>query len=427
MPNWLRGETLQLEIGKTQCEGTVFLNGHRLEGVCRGNIPLRADVTNLLKLEGENELIVLERGDIALAREDYVDRYTPDAWIENDGHRDYPPTDGNLACGLGFVWLRALPAVRVWQTLVVPDVDRGEVIVFNRVQNTRNTPVTVELRYTVAQEGKDVAEAVPSQTLTLNPGEVREVKAVGKGQGLRTYTPAHPVLAKLSTSIVENGKTLDVQDVRFGYRTVKVKGSGLTLNGKPVTFLGTGPHGGLGYDLFERENGTTVSRMLEMEIDELDEIGRFHYPFASISWPAGEWDLLNNDRYWQRDREQGVEQVWLHGSRPSTIGFDLSNECYLYACYSVGREGQTKLGERFFSVAQEIRKRVWPGFWFFSDGNGSLGNRLDFTSWHYINQSAWSYDYGYGSGVNQEVPQGARRCRLIRSRLLLPKRRSQPA
>ena len=76
---WLRGETLQLEIGKTQCEGTVFLNGHRLEGVCRGNIPLCADVTNLLKLEGENELIVFERGDIALAREDYVDRYTPDA------------------------------------------------------------------------------------------------------------------------------------------------------------------------------------------------------------------------------------------------------------------------------------------------------------------------------------------------------------
>ena len=79
----------------------MFLNGHRLEGVCRGNIPLRADVTNLLKLDGENELIVLERGDIALAREDYVDRYTPDAWIENDAHRDYPPTDGNLACGLG--------------------------------------------------------------------------------------------------------------------------------------------------------------------------------------------------------------------------------------------------------------------------------------------------------------------------------------
>ena len=72
---------------------------------------------------------------------------------------------------------------------------------------------------------------------------------------------------------------------------------------------------------------------------------------------------------------------------------------------SVG-EGQTKLGERFFSVAQEIRKRVWPEFWFFSDGNGSLGNRLDFTSWHYINQSAWSYDYGYGSGVNQEAHKG---------------------
>jgi len=38
------------------------------------------------------------------------------------------------------------------------------------------------------------------------------------------------------------------------------------------------------------------------------------------------------------------------------------------------------MGERFFSVAQEIRNRVWPDFWFLSDGNESLGNRLKYTS-----------------------------------------------
>ena len=427
VPKWLRGQTLGLEIGKAYREGTVFLNGHKLEGVCRGNIALRADVTKFLKLDGENELIVLVRADVALAREDYVDRYTPDAWIENDAHRDYPPTDDNIAAGLAYVWLRAMPAVRVRQTLVVPDVDRGEVIVFNRVENTRDTAVTVELRYSFAQEGNDVAGvAVPPQTLTLQPGEVKEAKAVGnvapirgkgildslfgpKGanekKGLQQYTPAHPVLTKLATSVLENGKALDVQESRFGYRTVKVKGAGLTLNGKPVTFLGTGPQGGAGHDVFERENGTTVSRCPPLEMDEMDEIGRFHYPYASMSWPAAEWELLNNDRYWKRDQEQGVEQVWVHGSRPSTIGFDLSNECYNYACYSVGGEGQSKLGERFFGVKKEIDKRVWPEFWFLSDGNSSLGNRINHTSWHYLNHG-WAAGYQYGTGVNQDAHKG---------------------
>ena len=425
-PKWLRGQTLQLEIGKAYREGTAFLNGHKLEGVCRGNIPLFADVTGLLKLDGENELVILVRADVALAREDYIDRYTPDAWIENDAHRDFPPTDDNIAAGLGYVWLRALPAVRVRQTLVVPDVDHGEVIVFNRVQNTRDTAVTVELQYSFAQEGKAISNAtVPSRTVTLKPGEIVEVKSVGKvtpprGAGflglgrlfepksekekncLQPYTPAQPILTQLATSILENGKALDVQEVRFGYRTVKVKGAGLTLNGQPVTFLGTGPEG---IDLFEGEDGTTVSRCAPLQMDEMDEIGRFHYPYASMSWPAAEWELLNNDRYWQRDQDQGVEQVWIHGSRPSTIGFNLSNECYNYACYSVGGEGQSKLGERFHQVKNAIDQRVWPDFWFLSDGNESLGNRISYTSWHYLNHG-WAGGYQYGTGVNQDAHKG---------------------
>jgi len=52
-------------------------------------------------------------------------------------------------------------------------------------------------------------------------------------------------------------------------------------------------------------DGTTVSRCLPLEVEALDEVGRFYYPYDSNSWPAAEWELLNNDRYWQRDREQG--------------------------------------------------------------------------------------------------------------------------
>ena len=399
VPAWLRGETFQLDVGRAYREGTVFLNGKRLNGVCRGCIAFRPDVTGLLKLDGENELVILVRGDIALEREDYVDRYNPDAWIENDAHKDYPMTDENVACALGSVWLRALPAVRVRQTLVVPDVENDKLLVFSRVENVRNVPCTVELRYAVFQEGKPVADAaIPAQTVSLKPGEIAEIKVVGRGKGLRPYTPAQPVLTKLSTSVVENGAAVDMEETRFGYRTVKVKGSGLTFNGQPITFLGTGPNI---CPMLGGEDGTTIARCSPPR-DYIDEVGVFHYPYVTSTWPGAEWELLNNDRYWRRDRQQGVEQVWLDGSRPSCVGWDITNECYLYACYSVGGEGQSKFGERLFSVAEEVRKRIWPDFWFLSDGNGNLGHRLNFTSWHYMNQG-WSSGYDDGSRVNHEA------------------------
>ena len=207
-----------VEIGKAFRQGVAFINGQRVPGVCYGAIPLRADVTGLLKLDGENELTVMTLGEICLSREDYVDRYNPDAWIENDGHRDYPPTDDNIGAGLAGVWLRRCPEVRVRQTLVIPDVDKGQVIVFNRVENRSKDPCTVELRYAMSQQGKEVPQAtVPSQSVTLKPGEIVEVKSVGNGQGLRPYTPASPVLTKLATTVTEKGlfskKVLDVEEI----------------------------------------------------------------------------------------------------------------------------------------------------------------------------------------------------------------------
>ena len=44
VPAWLRGEAFQLDVGTTFREGTVFLNGKRLEGVAgEGAFPARCD------------------------------------------------------------------------------------------------------------------------------------------------------------------------------------------------------------------------------------------------------------------------------------------------------------------------------------------------------------------------------------------------
>ena len=359
-------------------------------------------MTGLLKLDGENELMVLVRGDIALAREDYVDRYNPDAWIENDAHRDYPPTDENVACALGSVWLRALPAVRVRQTLVVPDVENDKLLVFSRVQNMRNAPCTVELRYAVSQEGKAVADAaIPAQTVSLKPGEIGGNQGRGNGQGLAAVHagPAGPGEAVHQ----RRGKRrrLDVEETRFGYRTVKVKGSGLTLNGQPVTFLGTGPN----ICPAARRRGRHDDCPLPPPLDYIDEVGRVplslrHQHLAGRRvGTAQQRPLLA-----ARPRSRPSRRFGSHGSHPSCVGWDITNECYLYACYSVGGEGQIEV--RRAAVFRRRRKSASESGRISGSSPTAMGTWAtgsNFTSWHYMNQG-WSSGYGDG---DRRQPRGA--------------------
>ena len=92
----------------------------------------------------------------------------------------------------------------------------------------------------------------------------------------------NPVLACLSTSVVlENG----------GIQDTTVRGSAIVASPcKPPPdpqrptghFLGTGPNV---YPQLESEEGTTIARM-PPPLDYIDELGVFHYPYLTNTWPG---------------------------------------------------------------------------------------------------------------------------------------------
>jgi len=85
--------------------------------------------------------------------DDYVDKYDPANGREFDAKQEYAGATVNES-NLSSVALLAMPDVRIRQTLVVPDVEQGSLLVLTRVENCRQTPCTVELRYQAFQEGK---------------------------------------------------------------------------------------------------------------------------------------------------------------------------------------------------------------------------------------------------------------------------------
>ncbi len=301
-PDWMKGETFQIALemgGDMAPEATVFLNGRRMERTWGdGFFSSFSDVTSAIHRQGENELVILVRGPISTKKDAYVDLYNPDNYQENVRQQDFPGDPYNSG-GMGSVHLVTTPAVRVRQTLVIPDVEKGSLAVLSRIENHRDQPCTVELGYQVFQEGKLVKDAViPSQTVSLKAGEVAEVRAGGQGKGLRPYTSVDPVMARLVTTLRVNGVAADAQGQRFGYRTVKVKDGSLNLNGQPLSVSGL-TCCEAGQRFFERENGIRLRRswhLDRMATDLWSELGIFSNPLVPYT-SVESWEQLTTKSY----------------------------------------------------------------------------------------------------------------------------------
>ncbi len=381
VPAWMKGQRYLLEITQAQSEATIFLNGQRV-GYGVGALPVVTDLTKALKPGVPNELVICVRGAIATMKPDYVDQYDPENWKAAQEQEAVYHDDYGQPC-IKSVFLRAVPEVRVKQNLVVSDAQQGTLHIMTRVENSGDSPRQVTLHFEVFQNGKAVALAITGKTVPVAAGAVAEVSVDSPAGDLAQWTPRNPVLAKMVTTVLEDGKVLDTFDRRFGYRDLKIKGTGFVLNGKPARFFAA-CNGLAATDIYERDTGIDLDRGNGNDQDLWDEIG-LPYLFTVWNCASNTWPKLNNTGYWDSWRHFVLETVWDEGSRGGVVGWDISCESF-YTLYTSGKEGQEKCFEWLYSAAQDMRKKVWPYYFCMADGDGCLGGRLDYASYHYWNQ-----------------------------------------
>ena len=382
VPEWMRGRNVVVDVSQAICEGTIFVNGKRVGYGVGGNLPFGADVTDALDWEGENELVICVRNAIALVSPDYVDQFDPANSRVVEENQDVYGAPRNAAC-LNSVFLRTMPPVRVKQALVFSDVGNGRVRVMARVENRSGRERTVAAAFRVMQEGRPCSAAIPPRTLTVPDGAVVEIESSGTAGDLEPYTARTPVLAKLIMTLSSDGKALDTFEQRFGYRSLQVDGLLFDFNGEPAKLLGAFSR--RAHNHYEGDDGITVSRDDYGGLALLDEIGTLHYKWVGLGW-AQRWKKLRNEKFWESIRRNAVETVWEFGAHPCIVGWSISNESYHYAQFSSGGEGQEKHGELIYSIAQTLRDTFKAPLWCIADGDEDLGGRLDFCSFHYLNQ-----------------------------------------
>jgi hypothetical protein len=199
-------------------EATAWLNGHKLGDHRGGYDGFTFDVTEILRGEGEQELV--------------VGVFDPtDAGTQPRGKQVrkpegimYTPTTGIWQT----VWLEPVPKTPVESLKIVPDVDGGKVSVTVRVVETKAKLPRVRL--TALDGDKAVG------TVTGDVNKALEVPV----PSAKLWRPEQPFLYDLRVETLDGEKVVDSVQSYFGMRKIEVappEGKGqprVLLNGKPL-------------------------------------------------------------------------------------------------------------------------------------------------------------------------------------------------
>jgi beta-galactosidase/beta-glucuronidase len=194
-----KGQRVLLHFEAVNWETKAWLNGHEL-GVHQGGYDrFSFDITDALKPDGEQELMVLVVN-------------PTDAGSQPRGKQMLHPKEPFFHASSGIwqtVWLEPVPAVSIESLKLVPDIDAGElkVTAFARGETNHLTVEAVAL-----DGGKEIGRAT---------GAVGESFKIAIPNA-KLWSPENPFLYDLKITLSCDGKAVDEVKTYFGMRKISV-------------------------------------------------------------------------------------------------------------------------------------------------------------------------------------------------------------
>jgi hypothetical protein len=217
VPRGWAGSRVLLHFGAVDWEATVWVNGKSLGKHRGGYDPFDFDVTDALKAEGPQELVVgvfdpTDGGDQPRGKQ-----------VRKPGGIFYTPCTGIWQT----VWIEPVPAARIVDLHIVPDVDAK--------------CVRVTVLGTPEAAGREVRAGIPDAS-TEHRGKVGEPIVIPV-ESPRLWSPGSPFLYDLGVVLMDGDKPVDGVKSYFGLRKIEVAADGgvqkLLLNGKFLFQIGT--------------------------------------------------------------------------------------------------------------------------------------------------------------------------------------------
>ena len=241
----------------------VWVNGKHA-GVHEGSeTPFDIDVTDLLKGDGKNLLVVRVLNPTYEPIDGISLKDTP------SGAKQYPFT-GNAAYNsggiIGDVEMLIVSSVRISNLHLVPDWKTGKVKIKTTVINAGKIQLSSLLTFKVTElRGGSVITATNSKQV-FNPGN-NSIELDIDIPNFKLWCPEDPVLYHFEAS-VQALESIDVSSVHFGFRDFRFENGYFRLNGKRIFLKGTNfsTHYPVGFTvpLYEEMLRTDVVNMKSM-------------------------------------------------------------------------------------------------------------------------------------------------------------------
>jgi beta-galactosidase len=320
-----KGKRVLVQFDGVYMNADVFLNGKPIGNHPYGYTSFYYDLTDDLNFGGDNVLAVE---------------------VKNEG------TNSRWYSGSGIyrhVWLKIIPAVHLanWGTFVSSAKVSGSSAVVNvktKLVNDSKSAASIQVvTHILAPKGGEVAKV--ESTLTLQPGDQKEVAGATTLKNPALWALENPALYSAVTEVLQDGKLIQQEQTPFGIRDISfdVK-EGFKLNGKAMKLKGgcihndNGPLGAVAYDRAEerkvellKASGYNAIRCSHNPpspafLEACDRLGMLVIDESFDMWNIGknpyDYHLYFKD-WWQKDIESMVTRDRNH---PSIILWSIGNE-----------------------------------------------------------------------------------------------------
>jgi len=321
----------------------IYVNGHKVGEHWDGFSPFMVNITNVVKYDSENELLVfvedwrsMLQGVNKESAKDVYDLYDAVVYPIGSQYTNYGIWDSVEVVVLPKVWISdvfVMTSVRLKNITIRvevrnDDIFKREIVVVNKIYDHGR----------LAKELKNITVTISAKSsLTVNITEGWEDPHL--------WSPDDPHLYVLKTIIVDkNGNVIDEKRTRFGFREFWIVGDSFYLNGKHVILRATGCHPLSRNVLFNKTYvKDLLKRLKEYNViairfhaqpwpriwyDAADEVGMLVIHESAV-WCFGTIYKLDYVAFWDHFKEHLITQVKLHRNNPSIVIWSLENELLL--------------------------------------------------------------------------------------------------
>ena len=400
----------------------VFLNGKELGWGENGVMAFGFDLTPYIKRNGENILAVFI--DNNWRYKEHIKTWSDKA--QKEVRSGFQWNDKNFFCNYGGinknVWLHVMQS-DVYQTLsLYSNLQTTGVYVYATDHNVKNRSAVIhaesevmnesqtaqEIAYQVQlcdKNGQEVA-SFQGDAVTVEPGQKAILRASQKVSGLHFWSWGYGYLYSVKTSLVVDGKTIDSQTTRTGFRKTEYKDGEFRLNDRTLQLKGFAqrstnewPAVGISVPAWMSDysnrlvlgcNGNFFRWMhvtpMKQDIESFDRLGLIQ------AMPAGDAEKDVSDRRWEQRKEVMRDAIIYNRNNPSII---------FYEC------GNNQISEEHMAEMKAIRDQYDP------NGGRAIGSRNMLDSkvaeyggeMLYVNKSAgkpmWMMEYNRDEGIRR--------------------------